>query len=72
MPQQPESQQNQVMKALARISNIGFRIAACVIIGVLLGKFLDDTFGTAPGLTITLALTGAGAAFKLILDSLRH
>ena len=68
MPEQPEGQRNEVLRALARVSNIGFRIAACVILGVLLGNFLDRMFDTTPGLSVIFALAGAGAAFKIIFD----
>ena len=61
----------EVMMALAHISNIGVRIAACVLIGVLLGRFLDTVFGTSPGLLLVFSLFGAGAAFKLIFDGIK-
>ena len=71
MQEQPGNQRNEVLRALARVSNIGFRIAACVLTGVLLGRYLDKVFHTTPGLSVIFALTGAGAAFKIIFDSMK-
>lgn len=50
-------------------SQIGVTIAACVLIGVLLGKFLDDKLGTSPWLLLIFTFIGAGAAMKVIFDS---
>jgi len=54
--------------ALAKISQLGFTIAACVIIGVLLGRFLDTRLDTSPWLTLLGSLLGMAAAFKSIFD----
>ena len=43
-------------------------MAASVLIGVLLGKYLDLLFGTAPWLGLVFSLFGAGAAIKLVFS----
>ncbi|NLV86096.1 MAG: AtpZ/AtpI family protein [Clostridiales bacterium] len=43
-------------------------MAACVLIGVFLGRFLDNLLGTSPWLLLLFSLLGAGAAFKTLLD----
>ena len=43
-------------------------MAASVLIGVLLGKYLDGLFGTAPWLGLVCSLFGAGAAIKLVFS----
>jgi len=66
-----QEQKKEVTKGFARIYNIGFRIAACVFIGVLIGRFLDGVFGTGPILLIVFAFMGAGAGFKTIFSGLK-
>jgi len=56
------------LKALSFFSQVGITMAACVFIGVLLGKFLDDRFGTSPWLLLAFSLLGAMAAFKALFD----
>ena len=56
-------------KALAHMSQIGLRIAACVFIGVFLGRCLDRVLGTSPWLLLLFSLLGVGAAFKMLFDS---
>ena len=58
----------ELLRSLYMISQIGLTIAACVIIGVLLGRFLDNTFGTSPVLLIIFSLLGAGAGFRSIFQ----
>jgi len=60
-----------IFKTLAQVSHIGFRIAACVLFGDLLGRYLDRVFGTTRGLLLTFALLGAGAAIKQIFDGIK-
>ena len=59
---------NETLRALAYFSQIGVTMAASVLIGVLLGKYLDGLFGTAPWLGLVCSLFGAGAAIKLVFS----
>ncbi len=43
-------------------------MAAAVLMGVLLGRYLDRLFGTAPWLGLVFSLLGAGAAIKLVFS----
>ena len=56
------------VKALAFISQIGVTVAACIIIGVFGGMFLDNLFGTSPWILIAGSILGVLAALKSILD----
>ena len=56
------------IKALSLLSQIGISMAACIIIGVFLGMFLDSILGTSPWLLIIFSLFGVGAAFKALFD----
>ncbi|MGI6169444.1 MAG: AtpZ/AtpI family protein [Christensenellales bacterium] len=56
------------MQALSFFSQIGITMAACVLIGVFLGRFLDNLLGTTPYLLLLFSLFGVGAAFKALFD----
>ena len=58
----------ELLRNLYMVSQMGVTIAACLIIGVLLGRFLDNTLGTSPFLLIIFSLLGAGAGFKSIFE----
>jgi ATP synthase protein I len=47
---------------------MGLMVAACLLVGVLLGRFLDGLLGTSPWLLIIFSLLGAAAAFKSLFD----
>ncbi|MCL2767713.1 MAG: AtpZ/AtpI family protein [Synergistaceae bacterium] len=50
------------------MSQIGFMVAACILTGVLLGRFLDGVFNTSPWLVLLFSLLGTGAAFKYLME----
>ena len=58
----------ELISATAMLSQIGISIAACLIVGVLVGRFLDSLLGSSPLLLIICSLLGAVAAFKSIFD----
>ncbi|HBT64732.1 MAG TPA: hypothetical protein DEB10_08755 [Ruminococcaceae bacterium] len=43
-------------------------MAASVLVGVLLGKYLDGLLGTTPWLLLISSLLGAGAAIKVLFN----
>jgi ATP synthase protein I len=55
-----------VLRGLAYFTQVGVVIAACVLIGVFLGKFLDARFGTYPWLLLAFSFLGVAAAFREI------
>jgi len=59
---------HEVVKALSLITQIGIYIVASVVVGVFLGRFLDNLLGTSPWLLLIFSLFGIGAAFKFLLD----
>ena len=63
-----KNQRGELIRGLMFVSQIGITIAACILIGVFLGKFLDSYFGTSPWLLLIFSLLGAGAAFKSLFD----
>lgn len=61
----------ELMQALSFFSQIGITIVACVLVGVLVGSFLDKLFGTTPWLLLFFSFCGVGAAFKSIFEQSR-
>lgn len=59
---------SETLRALARFSQIGVTMAASVLVGVLLGKYLDSLLGTTPWLLLIFSLLGAGAAIKVLFN----
>lgn len=68
MARDNKEQRGELMRALSSFSQIGITIIACVVIGIVLGKFFDNLFGTSPWLLLVFLLIGIAAAFKSILD----
>lgn len=62
----------QLLYALGAFTQIGVTIAACIFIGVMIGRFLDGLLGTSPFLLIFLGLSGAGAGFRSIFEILKR
>lgn len=62
-----KSNSSETLKILAYFSQIGVTMGASIIIGVLLGKYLDEWLGTSPWLLLIFSLLGAGAAIKSLL-----
>ncbi len=67
-PEKEEGAGKEFLRALTFFSQVGITMAACVLIGVLLGKFLDGLLGTSPWLLLVFSLLGAAAAFKAMFD----
>lgn len=57
-----------LLRGFSQVSQIGISIAVCIAMGVLIGRFLDDFFGSSPWLLLVFSLLGIGAAFKTILE----
>jgi ATP synthase protein I len=61
-------QGRELLRALSFFSQIGVTIAACVLIGVFLGRYLDNLLGTSPWLLLLFSILGAAAAMKSVFD----
>lgn len=59
---------SEFLRAFAHFSHIGVTMAATVLVGVLLGKYLDSMLGTSPWLLLFFSLLGAGAAIKVLFN----
>jgi len=63
-----DKEKNHFIRGLSHLSQVGITIFACILIGVFLGRFLDQTFNTSPWLLLIFSFLGVGAAFKYLFD----
>jgi ATP synthase protein I len=56
--------QKQMWKLAARYGAVGLELAIAVLMGYLLGRWLDEKAGTEPYLMILFVLIGVGAGVK--------
>jgi len=68
MPKLTSKERKAILRAMGLMSQIAFTFLACVVIGVFVGRFLDDRLGTTPWLLILLTLMGCISAFKSMID----
>ena len=68
MSRKDEKDRREFARALSFLSQIGITIVVCIMIGIFLGRFLDNLLGTSPWLLLVFTLLGAAAAFKSIFD----
>jgi ATP synthase protein I len=57
-------------KAFSQAFSLATGMAAAIVIGYLLGSYLDRRFHTGPWLTVVFFLFGVGAGFKMMYESL--
>lgn len=62
------SKNSETFRSLSYFSQIGVTMAASVLVGVLLGKYLDDLLGTTPWLLLIFSMLGVGAAIKSLFN----
>ena len=64
MPHNKQKNRAAMLRAMSFSSQIGFTIVFCVLIGVLLGQYLDGLLGSSPWLLLLFSLLGMAAAFR--------
>jgi ATP synthase protein I len=68
-PQKDDKRQRRLfLQGLSFLSQIGITMAACVLVGVFLGRYLDRLLNTSPWFLLLFSFLGAGAAFKSVFD----
>ena len=66
--EEARKRRRETVRGLSMISQISILMVACVLIGVFLGRFLDNRLGTTPWLLLVCSLLGVAAAIKAIYD----
>lgn len=61
-------QDSETLHILINFLHVGVTMATSVLVGVLLGKYLDSLFGTAPWLLLFFSLAGVGAAIMAVFN----
>ena len=56
----------------ADVAGVGLEMGAAIVVGYLLGSWVDAEFGIAPAGVIFFSLAGAGAAVKAIMRLIRQ
>ncbi|HLE08872.1 MAG TPA: AtpZ/AtpI family protein [Thermodesulfobacteriota bacterium] len=62
---------NETFKGLLFLTSIGITLAASIIVGLVIGVYLDRLFSTKPLLTVIFIFFGAAAGFKNIYDTVK-
>ncbi|MBE0466423.1 MAG: AtpZ/AtpI family protein [Candidatus Desulforudis sp.] len=62
---------HRALRAFAVGSTLAFQFAACVVLGVLGGRYLDELWGTGPWLLLVGVLAGLAAGTLSIYRSVR-
>jgi len=55
------------LRTLASLSSLGIEMAVSIIIGYLIGDYLDEYFDTGTNLTILFILFGIAAGFRTLI-----
>lgn len=62
------SKDRKTFGAIANFLQIGITMASCILVGVFLGRLLDELIGTKPWLLLIFSIFGIGAAIKSIFN----
>ena len=68
MPKLTAKERRAILRAMGLMSQIGLTVVACIVVGIFIGRFLDNFFGTSPWLLIVFTLLGVISAFKSMID----
>lgn len=63
------------LQALGLVTQVGLTIAVCIVVSLLLGLWIDNTFGTKPWATLLFALLGIAAGsysvYRMVSEAIR-
>ena len=59
------------MRAMGVVGGLAFTLGAMVVLGALVGYYLDRRWGTSPWLTLAGTLLGTAAGFYEVVSVLR-
>ena len=61
-------QQKEIMRGLSLLTSLGITMASCMLIGLWIGKALDNALGTSPWMLLIFLMFGILAAIKSMLS----
>lgn len=64
-----QNNQNSVTRTLLSYSSLGIEMGLCVVIGLVIGYYLDKHFTTYPYLTFIFMFCGIVAAFRAVYSA---
>lgn len=62
----------ELFRLVSKFSTIGLEMGFSVVIGLLIGIYLDRHFKTEPWMTIVFLLFGVAAAFRVIIRAAKE
>lgn len=62
----------ELFRLVSKFSTIGLEMGFSVVIGLLIGIYLDRYFETTPWMTIIFLLFGIAAAFRVIIRAAKE
>ena len=65
-----DNERRKLIKDIASYSHLGITFAACILLCLFGGQYLDKKWGSEPYLTLTGAFLGAAAGFYYIIKEL--
>jgi len=68
MPKMTNKERKEILRAMGLMSQIALTVIACIVLGIFIGRFLDERLGTSPWLLIVFTLLGCVSAFKSMID----
>ena len=68
MPELTKKERREVSRAVGLMTQIAVTMAGCVVIGVLIGLFIDNRLSTSPWFVLIFSFFGVAAAFKALYD----
>ena len=72
MPKLTDKQKKEIFRAATLMTQIAFTAIACVLLGIFLGRFLDNRLGTSPLFIIIFSLLGCVTAIKAMIDLVKN
>lgn len=68
LAQEKQKERRETAQAMSLFTQLGLRMAACIFVGVIAGKYLDRWLGTSPWLLLIFIVLGAISSFKVLYD----
>ncbi len=67
-----EEKDRRLLRIVGVLSTVGIAMVAATMIGLFIGRWLDNRFGTSPWLTAVFLLLGIVAGFRNLYQTVRR